>query len=49
MQAVCELAIVDLLRVFNRNLGLAKRRELGRVKEGKEGRGVGAKLVRFSA
>ena len=41
MQAVCGLAIVYLLRVLSRHLGFAKRGELGRVKEGEEGDGVG--------
>ena len=41
MQAVCGLEIVYLLRVLSRHLGFAKRGELGRVKEGEEGGGVG--------
>ena len=41
MQAVCGLAIVYLLRVFSCHLGFAKRRELGRMKEGEEGGAVG--------
>ena len=41
MQAVCGLAIVYLLRVLSRHLGFAKHEELRRVKEGKEGGGVG--------
>ena len=40
MQAVCELAIVNFLQVFSHHLGFAKRGELGRVNEGKEGVGV---------
>ena len=48
MQAVCGVAIVYLLRVFSRHLGFAKRGELGRVKEGEEGRGVGEGLELFA-